>query len=656
MQFKNLFQPIRIGNLEVRNRTVMGPTATHFENEDGSFTQRGIDHYAARAKGGAGIIIIGCVTVDTRARYFCSSPCAWDDKYIPNWKQMADAIHEGGAKLFPQLMHPGPIDPRPGICVNASRVPVPTLMPEVWGDPKELTVAEIEQIIDDFGEAARRMREAGCDGVEFHMAHGAYALTASFVSPILNKRTDEYGGTIEGRMKFPLECIKAIKAKAGEDFPIIVRVSGEELDPYSRTLRETFYVVDMLEKAGVAAIEVSGGSCPAGGWRVTPVNGLPMAINADAAEEVKKRTKLPVLAVGNIRTPEMGDYLIESGAADMVVYSRGFIADPEWPNKAAGGRLDDIMVCCGCVGCNVLLNNGKHIGCTINTDCGKERADTAIIPAENSKNVMIIGAGPAGLEAARVARLRGHDVTIVEKSGKLGGQFNIAAVSPSKQSLTMLVKYFANQMKKLGVKIELNTEATPEFIAQRKPDAVIVATGAQPLIPKSIPGYDKENVTTAWDVLSSEKIIGPCENVAVIGGGAIGCEIAEYLAGRFTRPFTKGRITVTVVEMLDHLAHGLDFGTMAHHADLLGEYGVNVHLSSIVKEIKDDGLVFEKNGKDHILTGIDTVILAMGSKPYDTLSEKLREIVPEVHVIGDAKQAQTALEATYAGAEAGRLV
>ncbi|HVI39999.1 MAG TPA: FAD-dependent oxidoreductase, partial [Anaerovoracaceae bacterium] len=632
MSFEHLFQPIKIGNLEIRNRIVMAPTATHFENDDGTFTQRGIDHYAARSKGGAGIIIIGCVTVDTRARYFCSSPCAWDDKYIANWRLMADAIHEGGAKLFPQLMHPGPIDPRPGICVNASRVPVPTLMPEVWGDPHELTIPEIEQIIDDFGEAARRMKEAGCDGVQFHMAHGAYALTASFVSPILNKRTDEYGGTIEGRMKFPLECIKAIKAKAGEDFPIIVRISGDELDPYSRSLNETFYVVNMLEKARVAALEVSGGSCPANGWRVVPVNGLPMALNAHYAEEIKKRTKLPVLTVGNIRTPELAEYLLASGVADMVSTARAFIADAEWPKKAAGDRLDDIMTCCGCVGCNVLLNNNKSIGCTINTDCGKEIKDTAIIPAEKPKKVLIVGGGPAGLEAARVARLRGHDVTIVEKNEKLGGQLNLATVSPSKQSLTLITKYFANQMKKLGVKIIFNTEVTPEFVKECNPDAVIIATGAQPLVPRSIPGFDKKNVVTSWEVLSSEKRVGA--NVAIIGGGAIGCEVAEYLAGRFTRPFTKGRIEVTVVEMLGGLATGLDFGTMAHHADLLGEYGVNVFLNSKVKEITDDGLIIDVDGTEKVLTGMDNVILAMGSRSYDPLSEQLKDIVPEIHVIG----------------------
>ncbi len=260
-------------------------------------------------------------------------------------------------------------------------------------------------------------------------------------------------------MKSPLECIKAIKTKAGDDFPIIVRISGDEPDPYSRTLTETFYIVHMLEKARVAAIEVSGGSCPANGWHVVPVNGLPMAINADYAEAIKKKTKLPVLVVGNIRTPEMGEYLLEPGVAD-------------------------IMTCCGCVG----------------------------------------------------------------------------------------------------------------------------------------------------------------------------CEVTEYLAGRFIRPFTKGRTAVTVVEMLESLATGLDFGTMAHHADLPGEYGVNVYLNSKVKEITNDGLVLDVNGKEEVLTGMNNIILAMGSKPYDTLSVKLKEIVPEVYVIGDAKEARTAMEATHMGTDVGRLV
>lgn len=654
MAYESLFQPIKIGNCELRNRIIMGPTATHFENPDGSFTQQGIDHYAARSEGGAGAIIIGCVTVDTRSRYFCSSPGAWNESYIENWRQMAEAVHAGGAKLFPQLMHPGGMDPRPGICVNASRVPVPTLNPEVWGDPHELTVEEIEQIIDDFGEAARRVKDAGCDGVEFHMAHGAYALTASFVSPILNKRTDEYGGTIEGRMKFPLECIKAMKAKAGDDFPIIIRLSGDELDLYSRTLQETCYVVHMLEKAGVAAIEVSGGSCPAGGWRVVPVNGLPMAINADYAETIKKHTSLPVLLVGNIRTPGHAEYLIEKGICDAVVGARSFIVDPEWPNKAQEGREDDIVTCCGCVGCNVLLNTGHSIGCTLNPDCGKTAEETKIIPAEKAKNVMIIGGGPAGLEAARVARIRGHEVTIVEKANKLGGQLNIAAVSPAKQSLTLITQHYNKQIKKLGIKVELGVEVTPEFVAERKPDAVIVATGATPIIPASIPGVDKPHVVTAWDVLTSEKKVGA--NVVVIGGGAIGCEVAEYLAGRFTRPYTKGRIEATIVEMQDGLAKGLDFGTTAHHADLVGELGIGVHLNSKVKEITDDGLIIEKNGEEIQLTGMDNVILAMGAKPYDVLSKELEGIVPEVYVIGDAKEAKTAMEATQTGAAIGRLV
>ena len=654
MAFDRLFEPIKIGNLELRNRIIMGPTATHFENDDGSFTQQGIDHYAARSRGGAAAIIIGCVTVDTRSRYFCSSPGAWDDKYIANWQKMADAVHAGGAKLFPQLMHPGGMDPRPGISVAPSRVPVPTLMTEVWADPHELTVPEIEKIIDDFGEAARRCKEGGCDGVEFHMAHGAYALTASFVSPVLNKRTDEYGGTIEGRMKFPLECIKAIKAKAGDDFPIIVRLSGDELEPYGRTLEETCYVVSMLEKAGVAAIHVSGGYCPAGGWRVVPVNGLPMGINAEYAATIKKYTKLPVMLVGNIRTPGFAEFLLEQGICDMVVGARSFIVDPDWPNKAKNDEVDDIMTCCGCVGCNVLLNTGHSIGCMINTDCGKTSEEAAIIPAQTPKKVLVIGAGPAGLEAARVAKLRGHDVSIIEKADRIGGQLNLASVSPAKQSLTVVVQYFDRQLKKLDIPVEFGVEATPELIVERKPDAVIIATGARPIAPASIPGIDGENVITSWDVFSSEKKYGT--NVVVIGGGAVGCEVAEYLAGRFTRPYTKGRIAVSLVEMTDSLASGLDFGTTAHHAELIGDLPIDVHLNSTVKEITPDGIIYEQNGECKQITGKDTIILAMGSRPNETLKEKIEGFVPEIYVIGDADKALTAMDATHAGAEVGRIV
>ncbi|MDD4089285.1 MAG: NADH:flavin oxidoreductase [Tissierellia bacterium] len=368
MSMEYLFKPLKIGNMELKSRTGLAPMATGLDT-NGEFSQRSLDFYEERAKGGVGFITVGVVTVDKKARYRVDTegtkdqknPGAWDDKFIPTWTKLADTVHKHGTKLIPQLFHPGNLDPT--VPIAPSYVPLPTRDPSRTIIPKELSIDDIKQIEKDFADAAYRMKVAGCDGIQFHMSHGAYGLVAAFASPFLNKRTDEYGGNLEGRMRFPVECIREIRTKVGRNFPIIIRLSGEELVPGGRTIIETAYIANMLEKEGVDAIEVSAGTVPDSIYRVVPAIGTPLALNSDYSEAIKKVVNIPVLVVGNIKSPQAAEYLIETGKADGVVVGRGFLADPAWPNKAAAGKFDDIAYCSGCGACTKVGGTGRPITC-----------------------------------------------------------------------------------------------------------------------------------------------------------------------------------------------------------------------------------------------------------------------------------------------------
>ncbi|MBL7119818.1 MAG: FAD-dependent oxidoreductase [Dehalococcoidia bacterium] len=648
---EKLFSPIKINSMELRNRIVMAPMATNFANPDGTISDQLSAYFEARARGGVGLIILEVTTVDEDYPYVPNSIGLWDDRLIPSMRKFTDTMHSHGAKVFPQVSHPGPesvsflkgiqpVGPCVVIC-HSNKVIC-----------RELSVEEIERIVEQYGDAARRAREAGYDGLELHAAHD-YMLLGSFLSGLRNHRTDEYGGNLDDRLKFPLDVVKNIKAKAGSDFPIIVRLSGDEYTPGGRDIRGTQYVARALAEAGVDAFEISGGVYPQSSWRILAPTGTMLASNVANAAKVKGVVDVPVAAVCRINNPRFAEDILQRNEADLIVMGRALLADPEFPNKAAEGRFEDIAPCMGCgLGCVAGRQGGKPMTCLINPTVGREK-EMAIAPAAKPKKVMVVGAGPAGLEAARVAALRGHQVTLYEKEAVPGGQFNLAYVPPLKQELSLGTKYLRKQVDKVGVEVKLNTEVTPELVEEVKPDVVVVATGGEPLV-INLPGIDGTNVVLGHDVLAG-KVFMKRGKVLVIGGGMVGLEVADYMADPGDNPLV-GRMEVTVVEMLENV--GMDMAPEGRTLlmERLRQSEAKILTSTTVKEIVEDGVVALRDGEEVAIRGMDLVIVAMGARSVDVLSDKIKDKVAEVYVIGDAKEPRKALEAIAEGAEIGRKI
>ncbi len=648
---EKLFTPIRIGSMEVKNRIVMAPMTTNWAPDDGTISQKMIDYWEERAKGGVGLIIFEAVTIDAAFPYIIRTVGLWDDNLIPSFKRFVDAMHAHGAKVAPQISHPGPesfswlkgvqpVGPSPVVCKTHGQV------------CRELTLEEIKTIVGQYGEAARRAREAGCDAMELHAAH-SYMLAGSFLSPLRNKRTDAYGGTIDGRLRFLREVMESIRAKAGPDFPVILRISGDEHLPGGRDILDSQYIAPKLVAAGVDAFHISGGVVPDVFWRILPCLGTPPGLNVPAAAAVKEAVDVPVMVVGRINDPQLAEDILVKGYADMVVMGRALLADPELPNKAREGSIEDIAPCTSCgQGCLRTQLTYEPMTCVINPAVGREK-EMVITPVAKQKKVLVIGGGPGGLEAARVSALRGHKVMLWEKASKLGGQINLAAIPPMKQELSKWIIYLSTQVKKAQVKVELNKEATPELIEKEKPDVVIVATGGKPLTP-AIPGVEGKKVVTANEVLEGKLAISRGK-VLIIGGGMVGCEIADMLADTGYNQ-TTGSVPVTIVEMLADI--GLDVIPQTRMLLLprLREKGVEVITSATVREFIEDGVIIIKDGQEETIRGMDFIILACGTESVDELSAKIKDKVPEVYVIGDAKAPRKALEAIAEAAEIAREI
>jgi NAD(H)-dependent 7beta-hydroxy-3-oxo-delta4-cholenoic acid oxidoreductase len=650
---EHLFAPIKIGTMEVKNRIALPPMTLGYGAPEAIVTDRHRDYYEARARGGAGLIITEAAAIHADRKYGLFPLGLYDDAQIPSWSEMAEAVHSHGAKVTVQLMDPGP----ESIEFLTGKQPVgpsPVVGRGLFRSvPRELTVAEIEAVIDDFAEASRRARDAGLDGIEIHAAHG-YAMVGSFLSPFFNKRTDSYGGSLEGRLKFLLDILEAVQARVGRDFPIIVRISGDERRPGGRSLQETQFIARILAKAGVDAFEVSSGTIPTVFWAVVAPLGTPLAHNAPYAEAVKQVVDIPVICVGRINTPNIAEFVLETGRADMVSMGRALHADADLPNKAAAGQFEDIIPCVACnAGCIGTVTRGAAATCIVNPATGRER-EMAIVPAAEPKRVLVAGGGPGGLEAARVAALRGHDVTLCEKQGKLGGQVNLASVPPFMQELSQVIQYLSRQVKKAGVVVELGKEVTPELVDELKPDVVVVATGARSLRPSSMPGIDKELVVSAWDVLGGQAAaIG--KNVVIVGGGLVGCEIADFMAEAGDN-LGSSPTKVTIVEMLEDVATDMSFEARHLLMQRLRTKEVRILTGAEVKEILDDGVVIVREGQEESIRGVEHVVLAMGATSCDELSAKIKDKVAEVHVIGDAVEPRRILEATAEAAEIGRKI
>ena len=633
-----LFQPVNIGKMELKNRLVVPPMGSGFSAPDGTVTDRLIEYHEARARGGFGLIIVEVTAIDPLGKGTPIQLGIWDDKFMPGLGRLVDRIHAAGAKIAIQLHHAGRETFSLSLGGQQAVAPSPFPDPIIREVPRELTVEEIKSLVEAYAQGARRAKESGFDAVELHGAHGY--LIAQFMSAYANKRTDEYGGDLEGFLRFPLDIVHRARELVGPDYPILFRISGDEAVPEGRTIDESVVVAKRLVEAGVDALHVSVGVYESSYLTSAPPAMEP-GFNAAAAATIKRNVSVPVIAVGRVVDPAVAEDIISSGKADLVAIGRASLADPEFAVKAAEGRDEDIVKCLSCnEGCIDALMIKPPITCTQNPALGRE-AEYASAGTANAKKVVVAGGGPAGLEAARTAALWGHKVILYEKRDSLGGQALLAAIPPTKEVWLEVVRCRVKDLQRLGVEIRLGSELTPEVVRQLSPDVVIVATGSAPLLP-DIPGTERDNVATAQDVLSGAQVGA---TVVVIGGGLVGCETADYLA-------QQGK-DVTIVEMLRHTARDISPGARYFLRRRLRERNVKILTSTPVKAITDVGVVVSSDGEERTLEPVDTVVLATGARSVNDL-EAVKELVPEVYVIGDASSPGKMLQAVQQAAEVAR--
>ncbi len=637
MQFEHTLSPLKIGKMTLRNRLIMPPMGSNLAADDGSVNDRYYSYMVERAKGGFGLVMMEVTSVSEKGYSILHEPAIWDDKFIPGLTRLADGVHKYGGKICCQLHHGGreaidttqtPIAPSAIKAMTASASIVPSHL------PRELTNAEVWELIEQFSDAALRAKKAGIDCVEVHGAH--QYLIAQFTSPYSNKRTDEFGGSFENRMRFPLEVVKGIRRKCGDDYPILYRLSGNERVMGGRTIHHSQLVARyMAEVAGVDAVHVSVGTAGTAIAMVAPSN-FPEGHLLDDARAIKEVvTKVPVIAVGRLHEPHFIEMVLDMGWADGVSVGRQSIADPYFPNKIASGKTNEICRCLSCQqGCIGRLNDDNYLSiyCLMNPYVAREYKWESK-EAENKKKIVVVGAGPAGMQFAWTAAQRGHQVVILEEADRVGGQMILAGLPPTKDTFLGAVLYWQAMCDKYGVEIKLNTEATPEAIAAENPDAVVVATGAKPTCP-NFKGLDEHQALDAWDVLQGKSPVG--YKALVIGGGMVGCETADFLAHQ-------GH-DVTIIEMMPELASDM---AQWENVELMGRISSQCELiaGAKVSEITADGVKYEKDGKEEQLSGFNSVIMACGAKSYNPLAEKLADF-PEVHYLGDVVKAAKAIDAT----------
>ncbi|CDT24185.1 oxidoreductase [Vibrio coralliirubri] len=665
-----LFEPMKIGSLKLKNRYSMAPMGTlGCVDGDGAYNSRGVEYYVARARGGVGLIITGVQMVENELEQFPmpSLPCPTNHPtaYIRSAKEMTERVHTYGTKIFAQLTAGWGRSCIPGFTPEDKSI-APSEAPNRF-DPsithRELTTEEVKYFISKFVESAAIAQKAGFDGVEIHAVHEGYLLD-QFTMEFFNQRTDQYGGSFENRYRFAVEIVEGIKAVCGKDFPVSLRYSvkgnmkgfgqgilpGERAEEVGRDMEEGLKAAEYLQSAGFDALNVDAGTYDSWYWNHPP-NYFQPGMYKPYCKAVSEVVDIPVLMAGRMENPDLASHAVQNGICDGVSLGRPLLADPDTVNKIRRGRFEEVRPCLSChLGCLGRMAEVGNLSCAVNPSCGREE-EFRLLPTHKTKKVVVVGGGVAGMEAARIASERGHDVVLFEKGSQLGGNVIPGSQPPFKHDDKTLIEWFSGEMTRHKVDVKLNTAADKASIESEKPDSVIFATGSRPTQPNWLEGKDKPHVLVAENMLMNPELITG-DKVCVIGAGLVGAEAALWMA-------QQGK-AVTLVEASDDIIggpHGTCFANYQMLKELLAKEQVNVLTSTRLERITDTGVCLNiENSSVEMLS--DHVVLALGYKAEDHLHEELANQldVDEVFNIGDSQKARTIMTAIWDGFEVGRTL